>query len=367
MKGIGYTAMTLGLLGMLFSPAPLLAQAEEQFRVEVLTVLSSRVEELPGLNRTSTIEELRVRIISGERAGEILILENDYFQSSVGDRFFVTALETPSGEYLYSVGEPDRRLVLIIVSLIAVASIVLLGGMKGVRALLALAGSIGVIILILVPALLSGASPIVVGIGIAVIILALVMGFAHGINKTTLAAFIGTAGAVVLAGVLASAAVYFGKFSGIVSDDAAFLNLATGGVLDLAGIFLAAIIIGMLGVLDDVAVSQAATVRELLAAGVSKQEALTRSLRVGREHVGALVNTLALAYAGASLPLLLIFFQSTEALELILNRELFAAEVIRTAVGTFGIVLAVPLTTLVAVWLLTGKEKGEGHTHACTH
>lgn len=353
-------------LAFFFLLVPLVgfAQQPEQFRVEVLRVLDTREEELPGLDRMETIQTLEVEVLSGPEKGDILILENDYFLSEEGEKFFVTKIQNHSGEAVYSIGEPDRREVLLVVSLIAAGAIVLLGGLAGARALLALILSGGIIIFILVPGLLSGQSPLLIGGGVAILILAVVMSLTHGISKTTLAAFIGTAASVIVAGVLASMSVAAAKLSGFVSDEAVFLNILTDGTLNLSGIFLGAVIIGMVGVLDDVAVTQAATVRELLHSGVSKQEAFVRSMRIGREHVGALVNTLALAYAGASLPLLLVFAHSTAAADLIINREIFAAEIIRTAVGTVGIVLAVPLTTLVATILLTGKEKS---THAHHH
>ena len=344
------------------------AQEPEQFRVQVLEVLDTYEEELPGLDRTQEVQEVLVEVLNGSRSGDRIELTNDFFLSNPGDTFFVSALQAQDGEYIYSIGEPDRRDILIFTVLGAIAAVILLGGIQGARSLLALAGSIGVVVFILVPALLAGFSPLLVGVGVAIIILALVMGLTHGVSKTTLAAFIGTSAAVVVAGFLAALVTETAGLSGFVSDEVVFLNLLTDGTLNLSGIFLTAVIIGMLGVLDDVAVTQAAAVRELLGTGLSVKETLVRSMRIGREHVGALVNTLALAYAGASLPLILVFANTTQPLSLVLNREIFAAEIIRTAVGTIGIVLAVPLTTFIAVWLLTGKEKGKhpkpcGHTH----
>lgn len=353
------------LVLVLILPIISFAQQPTQFRVEVLQVLETREDELPGLDQTSTVQVLEVKVLSGEEKGKILEIENDFFLSKKGDTFFMTQIQNSIGESVYAVGEPDRRGALILFSLIAAGAIILLGGFNGFRALLALLISGGIIIFGMVPLLLQGYSPLLVGSGIAILILATVMSLTHGVSKTTFAAFLGTAGAVIIAGVLASTATSMAKISGFVSDEAVFLNILTDGTLNLSGIFLAAVIIGMIGVLDDVAVTQAATVRELLASGCSKKEALTRSMRIGREHVGALVNTLALAYAGASLPLLLVFSHSSAAFDLIINREIFAAEIIRTAVGTIGIVLAVPLTTLIAIMFLTGKEKDtHGHSHS---
>jgi uncharacterized membrane protein len=352
------------LLGFLFlAPFTSFAQAPEQFRVKVLTASEPYTETLPGFTQDTTIQDLTVEVLTGPQVGETIELSNDYFTSSVGDTFFITSIRSHSGEYVYSVGEPDRRMPLILITLLAIAAVIGLGGIAGFRAILALGASISLIVFVLVPMLLAGHSPLLLGSIVAIGILAIVMALTHGFSKTTLAAFIGTSIAVVVAALLALATTHFAKISGFAADSSVFLNTLTNGNLDLSGIFLSAIIIGMVGVLDDVAVTQASAVRELLASGISKQEALIRSMRIGKEHVGALVNTLALAYAGASLPLLLVFAHSTTELSLILNRELFAAEIIRTAIGTIGIVLAVPLTTFIAILFLTGKEKSV-HTHS---
>lgn len=352
------------LLASFLLPLPVLAQAPEQYRVKVLSAQEPYTETLPGFTQSTTIQDLSVEVLTGPQKGEILEISNDYFLSNPGDTFFITSIQSHTGEYVYSVGEPDRRMTLIAITLLAVIAVIALGGIAGFRALIALGVSIGLIIFVLVPMLLAGYSPLLLGSAVAIVILALVMAFTHGVSKTTFAAFIGTSIAVVSAALLALATTYFAKISGFAADSTVFLNTLTDGSLDLSGIFLSAIIIGMVGVLDDVAVTQASAVRELLASGISKQEALVRSMRIGKEHVGALVNTLSLAYAGASLPLLLVFAHSTTELSLILNRELFAAEIIRTAVGTIGIVLAVPLTTFIAVLFLTGKEKSiHSHNH----
>jgi uncharacterized membrane protein len=128
-------------------------------------------------------------------------------------------------------------------------------------------------------------------------------------------------------------------------------------------------IIGVLGVLDDIAVTQAAVVTELFSSNraMSRTEVYRRAIRVGREHVGALVNTLVLAYAGASLPLLLHFYMSTETLSMAANTELLATEIVRTIVGSVGLILAVPIVTLLAVFYLKDYESKHNHSHSHGH
>lgn len=157
------------------------------------------------------------------------------------------------------------------------------------------------------------------------------------------------------------------KLSGFGSDEAVYLNFNTHGSLDFAGLLLGGIIIGTLGVLDDIAITQTAVVRELLHTdgNLTKKDIYRKALNVGREHVGALVNTLALAYTGASLPLVLLLSQSTMPALFLINSEVFATEIIRTVVGSIGLIMTVPITTALAVLYLSKSDpiKHSGHAH----
>jgi uncharacterized membrane protein len=168
-------------------------------------------------------------------------------------------------------------------------------------------------------------------------------------------------------------AVKLAYFTGLGSEDAWYLSIDQKLPLNFKGLLLGGIMIGVLGVLDDIAVTQASVVRELYssAAHLTKAQIYKKALRVGQEHVGALVNTLALAYTGASLPLLmLISTPSAYPFAVTVSKELFAVEIIRTIVGSIGLVLTVPITTLLAVYMLEhyrGKDYDHdhhGHSHA---
>jgi uncharacterized membrane protein len=222
----------------------------------------------------------------------------------------------------------------------------------------------------LVPSLLKGYPPVLTSIIIAAVILFIAIYLTHGFNRESTVAFLGTVSAVMLTGILAYLAVTFARLSGFASDEAVYLNFNTNGALDFTGLLLGGIMIGVLGVLDDIAVTQAAVVSELYnsAPHLSRKEIYKKALRVGREHVGALVNTLALAYTGASLPLLLLFSISDFSGASIINQEIFATEIIRTAVGSIGLILTVPITTLLAIYMLKGykikyQDQHIPHTH----
>ncbi len=129
-------------------------------------------------------------------------------------------------------------------------------------------------------------------------------------------------------------------------------------MLDLSGLLLGAIIIGILGILDDISITQSATVRELYNANpnLSVKDVYNRAFSVGKEHMVSLVNTLTLAYAGAALPLLLLFSQSEEDIFLLINKEIFATEITRTLIGSIGLILAVPITTILASIMLSKES-----------
>jgi uncharacterized membrane protein len=354
-------------IGMVVAPGLSAAQTLHQdeqglFRAEVLVVVEEGQREVVGIGVMTHYQILSVRFLEGPEQGEVVEIENDLFEARVGQKIFINYLETIDGEIIYSISEPDRRPAMAGWLALFVLAVLILSGWQGARALFALLVSFAAIFYLLLPKLVAGGSPVVWCGLIAVIILAFAIVFTHGFNRESAAALIGTSIAIALTSVLAYLAVRLTSLSGFIGDEATFLNLNTGGTLDFRGLLLGAIIIGVVGVLDDIAVTQAATVAELhdSAKNLSKKELYLRALRVGREHVGALVNTLVFAYTGAALPLLLLFSMSATDLSLILNREIFATEIIRTIIGSIGLIMTVPITTYVSVIMLYGHDRIKG-------
>lgn len=368
--------LTIGfLLGALFVVL-FMAQAQElhqdvqeTLRAKVIEVVSQEKKAVPGTDTLSTYQTVRAEILEGEKKGQIVTIENDYLVLKEGDKFFMNRLVTVGGTEMYSVQDIDRRAVIIGFLILFAVVIVGFGGKQGFRSLLSLAASLLVILYILVPGLLNGYPPVLMSIVLAALILFFAIYFTHGFNRESTVAFAGTVSAVIITGIMAYLGVYLARLSGLASDEAVFLNLSTRGSLDFSGLLLGAMIIGVLGVLDDIAVTQAAVVSELFNTdqSLSRKEVYTKAIRVGKEHVGALVNTLALAYTGASLPLLLLFSTSDSPVGSILNLEIFATEIIRTIVGSIGLVLTVPITTLLAVYFLKGYKPKHSHHHGHSH
>ncbi len=338
----------------------------EIVKAKVLEVLSQKEGEVFNTGIQSTIQTLSVEILEGNQQGQIVTMENDYIALKKGERFFLFhSIDSVDGVHRYLVKDVDRRPVILIFVALFIAVVLIFSGKQGVRSLLGLLGSFFVILYVLIPSLLAGYPPVLTSTLVATIILFFAIYLTHGFNRVSTVAFAGTVLSVVLTGILAYLGVTFSRFTGLASEEAFYLNLNTRGVLDLTGLLLGGIMIGVLGVLDDIAVTQAAVVRELYnsASHLTRKEVYQKALSVGREHVGALVNTLALAYTGASLPLLLFFSSGGGSHSNVLNQEIFATEIIRTVVGSIGLILTVPITTLLAVYLLKGYKGKVSDTH----
>ncbi|HEV2893467.1 MAG TPA: YibE/F family protein, partial [Actinomycetota bacterium] len=269
-----------------------------------------------------------------------------------GQRVRLSILEQAGQPTFYNIRDLERGRPMLALAALFMLAVIAFGRWQGVRSLIGLACSFAVIVGFVVPAILEGGSPVPVALVGAMAIMLLSLYLAHGPGRKTTAAVVGTALALGLTAALTAGFVELAALTGLASEDALDANFQVGGI-SLRGLLLAGIILGGLGVLDDVTVSQASLVFELRRADPAAGFAgLTRgALAVGRDHVSATVNTLFLAYAGASLPLLVLFVSGGEALATVATAEVMAVEVVRALCGSVGLIAAVPLTTLLAASL----------------
>ena len=276
----------------------------------------------------------------------------------VGDPILVAKAapsEQPGAAYYFL--DYDRRLPLALLGLLFAVVVVGLSRWHGVFSLVGVALSMMVLVLFVMPAILEGSSPLAVAVVGASVIMFVNLYLAHGFNGRTTTAILGTMLSLALTGLLAVAFVEFGRFTGFGSEEASFLQLSSDRI-NLQGLLLGGIIIGTLGVLDDVTITQASAVWELQAANrnFGFRDLYTSALRIGRDHIASTVNTLVLAYAGASLPLLILFSVSGRELVGVLNGEVVAEEVVRTLVGSIGLVASVPITTALAAAVVSSPD-----------
>ena len=368
MKKIISSAMLFIVLGGFFC-VPLASKAQElhseyqgTWKAKVIEVVSEKSEELIGLQ--NVVQTLQIEILEGPEKGKVTNMENDFVTLKKGDRFYFNHHEDLDGQDRYTFVNTDRKSALMFLIFIFVFAVIVFGRWQGVRSLIALGMSFAAILYVLIPGILNGWNPLFASFLVAGGILFGAIFFTHGFNRESLVAYSGTMIAVMLTGLFSVFAVHITQLTGFTGEEAVYLNFNTGGTLNFTALLLGAFIIGFLGVLDDIAITQAAIVTELYDTNpdITKTDVYNRAMRIGREHVGALVNTLVLAYTGASLPLML-YFQST-GFGTTINLEIFATEIVRIVVGSIGLILTVPIVTLLAVRYLKGyKSKHHGHHH----
>jgi len=262
----------------------------------------------------------------------------------------------------YYLADFQRRSPLLVLTALFVLAVVVLGRRRGLRALLALAFTMAVLVWFLIPAVLEGDSPVAVAVVASAAIVIVNLYLSHGNNLHTTTAVVGTLASLALIGVLATVFVGATHLTGLGTEEATFLQAASARI-NLEGLLLAGIIIGSLGVLDDVTVTQASAVWQLHQADPSMAPAdLYRSaLHIGRDHIASTVNTLVLAYAGASLPLLILLVQANRRVSDVLTGEVVASEIVRTLVGSVGLVASVPITTALAAAVIgRGRWRRDG-------
>jgi uncharacterized membrane protein len=271
-----------------------------------------------------------------------------------GQQVRLAVVEQPGQPPYYNIQDLERGRPLLALAALFVGAVVAFGRWQGIRSLLGLGLSFVVIVGFVVPAILRGHSPVPVAVTGAMAIMLVSLYLSHGAGPKTTAAVVATALALGLTAALAIAFVAAASLTGLASEEALNANFAVGG-LSLRGLLLAGIIIGGLGVLDDVTMSQASLVAELHHANPTAGFAalVGAALRVGRDHIAATVNTLFLAYAGAALPLLILFVTGQDSLGSVATTEVVAVEVVRALCGSVGLIAAVPLTTVLAALVAT--------------
>ena len=302
-------------------------------------------------------QTLEVQIISGEQKGNLVTIENVYANSPYEKGDVVVLDQTQ-----YYVTDHLRTDSLVTLFFIFALLVELISRKWGINSILGMFYSFFIILKFILPNLLAGRNPLFIVIVGAMLISPVTFAVSHGVNKKTFVALISTFAALLITGILAEIFIKTAHLTGFGSEEAYFLQIQQGQI-NMQGILLAGIIIGALGVLDDVTITQAGIVSQLknLNKRLSPTEVFTRAMQVGHDHIAATVNTLVLVYTGSALPLLLLLLNSEKSFSEVLNQPILAEEVVSTLVGSIGLISAVPITTLISALILTGDESP--HTH----
>lgn len=328
------------------------------------TVRAARQDLCGGIETTSPArcQKVRVEMSEGPDSGRLVDIELTDTNTavprlSVNDRVVLLYNSSALEQFRYAFADFQRANPMWILFALVCVAIIALGRWQGVRALMGLAVSIAALMAFLLPSLIRGNSALGVALTGTCLIAFAALYLAHGINRNTTVALLGTLIALAVTTVLATVFVSWTHLTGLTDEAAQTLNV-TASAVSLRGLLIAGAIIGALGVLDDVTVTQVSAVAELHHANpaLHRTELYRGAIRIGRDHIASTVNTLVLAYAGASLPLLLYFLQAGSSIGRVITQEVVAVEVIRTLVGSVGLVLSVPVTTALAVLVTTNRS-----------
>lgn len=382
-------ALILGLFLCFFLAAPVWAEGEEvgayqdidgeagpgpgegqevSVRARVLEKLEVKEESVN--NYQMVTETLLLEIISGDHEGQTLITDNVMdpmlaynIRVEEGDQVVLFLITDAEGEIVEGhITEKARDRLLLVMAFLFMGLLILIGGLRGLRALLALAITLVAILKVLLPAILKGYSPILMSILISAGVVLLSIPLITGWNKKSVSAILGTMGGVLVAGLLAYSVSLWAGLTGLSMEEANMLAYIPQGIeFNFVGLLFATNILGALGAVMDVAVSISSSVWEIkeVNPGLSAFELLQSGMNIGRDIVGTMANTLILAYSGGSMYMLLLFMAYDMPLFEIINIDAVSTEVVRSLAGSIGLVLTVPLTALVASLLFAPGTKGQ--------
>lgn len=294
-----------------------------------------------------------MELLSGPDEGQVVSQElydtEAGYGYSVGDKVVLAYQPDVDPMFQYSIADRQRKPTLFWLAALFAGCVVALGRMRGVAALVGLVLSLVILLTFTLPAIVDGRDALAVALVSASAIAFVAIYLTHGVNALTTVALLGTLASLAATALLAAVFTEAAAITGFAAEESGFL-LIGGASIDIQGLILAGMVIGALGAIDDMTVTQASAVAELHRADpVMGPLALYRAgIRIGRDHVASTVNTLVLAYAGASMPLLVLFTVTSQPLASVANGELVATEIVRTLVGSIGLVLSVPLTTWLA-------------------
>ena len=267
-----------------------------------------------------------------------------------GDEVLVSLITQPDGSSLAYIKEYVRTKQLIVLFILFFIGVAVVARKKGIFSVLAMIGGFFVLFLYTLPAIMSGADPVNTSLITACVLIPTTFYVAHGFNKKTHVAVVSSLLVMIIVIVLSLFWIQWANLTGLATDEASQLAVMAKGVFDMRSILLASIIIGSIGILDDITVSQVAIVQELQAVAKTnnKSEIFFRAMKIGGDHITSMVNTLVLVYVGAALPLFLIYVKNPQPFGQLIQYEVIAEEIIRSLIGSIGLVVSVPLSTFIA-------------------
>lgn len=348
------------------SPPPTKTPIDRYFKGKVVAIEKQEEKKEIG-GYTHFVQKLKIQLLEGPEKGETITIDyggairiTPAQKIQKNETVIMIKTVNQKNETSYTIFDKFRLNNIVYIFFGFAALVIATAGRKGLGALIGLGVSLAIILQYIVPQILEGKDPVLVTIIGAICILVTTMFIAHGFNKKTTISFIATFLTLIIVGVLSVLFVKLSHLTGLGSEDTYMLQFNPVNI-NLQGILLGGIILGALGVLDDITTTQTAAVFELakIDKSISLRTLFGKGLVIGKDHIASLVNTLVLAYAGASLGLFILFVMnpSNQPYWVIVNSEIITEEIIRTLAGSTGLVLAVPITTFLASWVVTRSSR----------
>jgi uncharacterized membrane protein len=286
-------------------------------------------------------------------------LRSDDNRFKVGDKIYIMIGQGPDGSLKANYTDYDRSNVLLALLIVFMLAVLIMGRWKGLGSLVSLAFSMFIILAYIIPHVLKGEDPVTVSLIGSGILLGVSLYMTYGWNLKTHSSVISMILTLLITGGLTALFVDLAHLTGYGDENALYLIQMSSNQINPQGLLLGGMIIGTLGILDDLVTSQSAAVVEIHGANPSlnMRETFLRAIHIGQDHVAATVNTLVLSYTGASLPLLLVFTLAQGSYKYLINSEMLSEEIVRTLVGSLGLVFAVPISTLIATLIIVNQER----------
>ncbi|RJQ26511.1 YibE/F family protein [Candidatus Parcubacteria bacterium] len=329
---------------------------EERFEAQILRVDRETIIDAEGKEETKL--SYKVKAVNGYFKGRELTINSQNVgqvkksEFRVGDKIIVASYQSPGAKEVFFIEDYIRRDSIMWLFLAFVILVFIVGRKTGLGSLAGMAVSFLIIFYFILPRIIQGQNPVLITVIASTFIIPATYYLSHGFNLKTNIAIVGSVITLVFSGILAYFSLDLARLSGLASEEAGFIQALNPDMINMRGLLLAGILIGIIGVIDDITISQASIVFQLKKASpkLSFYELYTRAMVVGKDHIASMVNTLILVYTGASLPLLLLFIDNPTPFTQVINHEIIAEEIIRTLVASIGLVFAVPITTLLAAF-----------------
>lgn len=349
---------------LFFLITPFSVKAGELIEGRVTGILEEKKTDYDGIS--ITYQKLEIEITKGADKNQKIIIENGLYPSinpivyKKNDKLIINKelVFNYHDQVEYQILDFARQEKLFILFLIFIFLTIFIAKLKGFTSLISMAFTFWAIFKIIIPFIYNGHNPILVISLSSLLIIPTTFYLSHGLNKKTTIAMFSTIIILVFTGIMSTLFVNITKLSGFSSEEAGFLQALKYGSLDMKNILIAGIIVGVLGVLDDITISQVAIVEKLKIANsnYTKFQLYRQAMAIGQDHIASMINTLILVYTGAAMPLLLLFMNNPKPFSLVINTEIIADEIVRTLVGSICLILAVPFSTYFASLFFT-KDK----------